>query len=53
MLTRWRGKEVDLHPNNLPLSNRRHVPEWDTLGLEPMAEADAVLLTSGEDSGGA
>ena len=41
-----------LHPNNLiPLSKRRHVTEWDALGLEPM-EDPVGYLASGDDSGG-
>ena len=41
------------HPNNLPpLSKRRSVMQWDTLGLERMVESEEVRVTSDVDSGG-
>ena len=47
------GQCRELYPyNKLRLSKRRHVTEWDALGLEPMAETSDLDLGSEVDSGG-
>ena len=47
------GQGRGLHPYDLlPLSKRRHVTEWDALGLELMAESSDLEIGSEVDSGG-